>query len=321
MKGYFSSLAKQSGLRVSGQKTGSRFSPTKADSPFPAPLHRDETLMVQPPIGPTRIEKEAAPRPAQRADSPKLKRQDPSVGSRPPVVNKTMQEIVRDKEPRDTKDAVKIEMASQEALPLMNNRDDNDPVRAAVDIVSRDDGPGPEIIAVEQQNFVEQDPASTTSAGRPEKSESSQTAIPPAVGPPRFFAKTVEIIERGEADATEFGDILFQEVRQWVAGGPPEQDAPPSLPHPTETLTVREVPRIQPEPGTVVIRDSSFQERPVGPAALEEQNFNLSIGTISVIIEDPEKPAEPVRVVQNEQSQNTPTGTKREFSRLSRNYL
>jgi hypothetical protein len=321
MKGYFSSLAKQSGLRVSGHKSGPRFSSVVADNPLPAPLHREETLMVQPSIDPVRIENSVARRPTKKADSPKPDRQVPSVDIRSSALNKTVPEIVRDNEPANTKAPVKIEAGSQKTPPVMNNRDNNGPGQPAADIASPDNSPDPEIIAVEQQNFVEQHPASTIQIDRPEIPESSQTDAPPAIEPPRFFAKTVEIIERGDPDPAEFGDILFQEVRQWVAGGPPEREAPAHLAQATETLTVREATRTAPEPGTVVIRNSSFQERADGPAALEEQNFTLSIGTISVIIEDPEKPAEPVRIVQNEQSQNTLTSTKREFSRLSRNYL
>lgn len=322
MKGYFASLAKQSGLRVSGRKTGARPSPAAADGPVPAPLHRDETVMAPPPIETSRTENRAARgKPAQKADVPKKKSERPSVNAPIPVSSKHGPETVRDNEPGEPGTPAKIETISPEVPLLHDTRNIPDPISAAGKPVSGDDGASPEIIAVEQQKFVEQDTASAIPTDHPETTETSQSVTPQTVEQPRFFVKTAEIIERGETDTADIGSILFQEVREWVAGGPAETGTPAPAPPAMERVTVSEVTREQPEPGTIVIRDGDVHESAEERAPIEEQNFNLSIGTISVIIEDPEKPADPVRVVQNEQPQNAPAGAKREFSRLSRNYL
>lgn len=179
----------------------------------------------------------------------------------------------------------------------------------------------PRVTAVEHREFVEEEAASTISAEPPDEPDLHPTVITETVDRPRFFAKTAEIIEKGEAAPADISTILFQEVRQWVASGPSKTEPPAATPEALETLTVRDNLRKETEPGTVVIRERIEQERSSEPAALAEQNFDLSIGTISVIIEDPEKAPEPVRAIQNERSQNNSSGTKREFSRLSRNYL
>ena len=48
MKGYFSHLAKQSGLRFSGQAGSASFPPGR-EKTAPPPLHRDETVLIGPP--------------------------------------------------------------------------------------------------------------------------------------------------------------------------------------------------------------------------------------------------------------------------------
>ena len=321
MKGYFASLAKQSGLRVSGQKPGARVSSVRAEGVISKPLHREERVLVPPSIDDARTENKAAPRSMQKMDSPKRKSAGPSVEAQPPEFSKEPVKVIREEESGNRRELAKVEAASPDAPRLHDVRDIAEPRPATENRVSLEDNPIPEITVVEHREFVEQEGTPTVSAEPPDEPGPSPAVITETVERPRFFVKTAELIEKGEAGSEDIGNILFQEVRQWVAGGPSETDASTDLPEKLEALTVREVPRKETEPGTVVIRERIGQERTREPDALEEQNFDLSIGTISVIIEDPEKAPEPVQVIQNERSQNASTGTKREFSRLRRNYL
>lgn len=321
MKGYFASLAKQSGLHVSGQKPGALVSPAEGQDRISKPLHREETILVPPSVDDARIENAAAPRSPQKMDIPKGRGGGPSVETQPVMLREKAKKVLREEESDSKKGPAKVEAASPEVRLLHDIGDIAGPRTAIEDRISHDVDRVPEITVVEQQKFIEQEEASEISADIPAKPEPSQIVNPETVEQPRFFVKTAEIIERGEPGSAEINSILIEEVRQWVASGPAEPEAPAVLHQRPESLTVRDVPRRETGPGTVVIKERVDHESPGEPAAIEEQNFNLSIGTISVIIEEPEKPAEPLRVVQNERSQDTSSGVKREFSRLSRNYL
>lgn len=318
MKGYFASLAKQSGLRVSGRMPGGRVPPAPVD----APLHRDETVMVSPGES-VRMENATAPRPpVQNTKAIKSRSgRTPDAAPPPPLVRETLPEATREREVSETGIPPKIEPISPEVRGITESRKIADPVVPPVKAISNDDSVAPEIITIERQEFVEQEPVSAPPVERVEIPESSEQITPEKTGQARFFVKTAEIIERGEADTADIGGILFQEVRQWVTSGPSEPELPAHERPETEMLTVKEIVREKSEP-TIVIGETKTREMAETTAPLEEQNFNLSIGTISVIIEDAEKPVDPVRVIQGEGSQaaNT-TGSKRGFSRLSRNYL
>jgi hypothetical protein len=57
------------------------------------------------------------------------------------------------------------------------------------------------------------------------------------------------------------------------------------------------------------------------PPRVAEQTFDLSIGTISVVIEEAEKSPRPEPAPPAAGSQHGTQETKREYSRLSRHYL
>lgn len=324
MKGYFASLAKQSGLRVSGKKTGPGILPAQtADTA--SPLHREETVWISPrPLESARTDNA----PAQKT------RKTPHAGKRPV----TRQDDIPAAE---TKNAVNREEKLEGARETKNTEVGREPVKT--EIVSIDippvqsiparreatvehpfaAGEKPGDLALNEQKIVVEDVSKVITSPGPGAGEFAQITQTEPAEAPRFFVKTAEIIEKGEAAPADIGSILFQEVREWVSGGSAAEDSRPSpRPETVEILTASEVPMAAPEPGVVVVGRRMEPENPEGPPAIEEQSFNLSIGTISVIIEDTEKSPEPVQTVRTPQALNGSTSEpKREFSRLSRNYL
>jgi hypothetical protein len=86
-----------------------------------------------------------------------------------------------------------------------------------------------------------------------------------------FFEKTSEIIKGRQADPDEVRNIVLHEVQEWVAAVPDETAA---------------------EPETMSSDDIRFLTgvSPTSRDATGEEYFELSIGSISVIIEGDEKP-------------------------------
>lgn len=145
--------------------------------------------------------------------------------------------------------------------------------------------------------------------------------------PERFFEKTSEIIEGRQAEPDEVRTIVMREVQEWVAAAPVEATPEGEIMSSDDRLAEK------PKSASLMVRQSdpvvSIAEKPStaetkletenAPAA--EEHFELSIGTISVIIEGDEKPG-----VQNElpprPEQSRTTSTERAASSLlERSYL
>jgi hypothetical protein len=150
------------------------------------------------------------------------------------------------------------------------------------------------------------DPLDSHSAG-PVDGSSGRTP-----GSSEFFARTAEIVESGAPATQDRQTIVLREVHEWVASSPGTTSAERD-----ESAAGSEFVQPKPRPLAVsreyVEEDSPGQPRPV------EQSFELSIGTISVIVEKPEKPLLPDPPVPK------PANAAREpeprFSRLGRSYL
>lgn len=128
-----------------------------------------------------------------------------------------------------------------------------------------------------------------------------------------YFKQTSEILEKGAANPQEIQQILLREVQEWVSDAPTFDE--------TEIIETNEVSaKVSPlfEPEKSVVREVSAN-RQDARQDLEEQNFNLSIGTISIVIEDAEKPSAPQNVPPK--TVNESPKTERQFSRLRRHYL
>lgn len=130
----------------------------------------------------------------------------------------------------------------------------------------------------------------------------------------RYFTKTADLMGKEAPDPVRIREVLFREVWEWVADGPAleiagdtvlERDAPPGA-------AEGDIVAIQ---GTRSVESGEPAER-WEKEGIEEQSFNLSIGTISVIIEGGDSPP-PVNPINREHGRET----RPKSSRLRRNYL
>ena len=107
---------------------------------------------------------------------------------------------------------------------------------------------------------------------------------PKPLGEENYFGKTSGMLARPAADQAEIQRVFLQEVRAWVAA-PPElvtaeqtsEAAPQSAPAPLPTiLKPREEAAAEP-----------FRKVSVPTPTLAEQEFSVTIGNISVVVEQP----------------------------------
>jgi hypothetical protein len=156
----------------------------------------------------------------------------------------------------------------------------------------------------------------------PGRSKATVTVSPEPLEETRFFVRTAEIIEKGgDVAPQDIGSILMQEVREWVSAEPETEVGEKPQPLTPEIRVIKEASQIEREPGVRVIGEKTAQEFPRETAALEEQSFELSIGSISVVIEGDENPPAPVRTIQNNPGPSREPAAKRSYSRFGRNYL
>ncbi len=403
MKGYFSRLAKQSGLSFPGQRPATTSLSAGAAKGDPAPLHREETLMIPPPpplpraagpvsktagkiesgmtsetgmpekpkraatgseplpgislpgeapltaAGGLRSEIEPAPgeRPAEKSSEklPEKPAATEIVELREKLdVTVGKEKLVRKQDsgsgPKEDPRAVSLRADQGRKLPhLTTEKSEKSPAA----------GDGPEGIPVISQTVfippgapVEILPESEAEAAivpiaeeTIEISIAEETKAAEQANRQKYFSRTAEIIERPEPDAAGLQNILFQELREWAAAGSPADPTLPARDTAAAAVTVaeqqelglaahREIFQMEREPAIVSIKEKETFENDGGSgesSGLAEQSFDLSIGTINVIIEDTAPLPAPERHARNESVQNNSSQTKREYSRLSRNYL
>ncbi len=141
----------------------------------------------------------------------------------------------------------------------------------------------------------------------------ARNAAEPVIESKQFFARTAAILGHEETVTPELQAIVLREVQEWVAAAPLEP--PPAQAAPRTRATEVKVARPH-APGVVTIRESAPPPEQAQPI---EQNFDLSIGTINVTIEESEKPRLPEP--RTRQADQTARDDESRFSRLSRSYL
>lgn len=309
MSGYFSRIARQGGARINGGDE-SRGHPAKArtDSHL-LPIDSEETLLVQPsstvdPVVPQVIVRDSdavIPHPPRQrrstkhttsaTDSTPEDRRIESVPNLPPEPVQDAVSVINPTVPRDLTRALKKPEA-----PTPNN------VQAVEKQLRPDDGP--------------QTASSSTRVEDPTEPKPVEK---------KFFKRTAEIVEGQITEPAEVHTILLREVQEWIAAaetGSTEVSAGarefanplPDDPRPSE-----------PRPGVVRIvegrRSKTAPEvvQEVSTATLSEQNLDLSIGSISVIVEGEERPPQstPAPTARQPGASETPRRT----SSLSRHYL
>ena len=165
----------------------------------------------------------------------------------------------------------------------------------------------------------------------PSRAVSTEPEAPEKQPEKHYFTRTAEIIGGRVAEPVEVQTILLREVQEWAAAGTGSAAAEgtavdksvESVAFSSETFETKEVVRIaEPEAGVVRIGEKRLPASvPQEALRIEEQRFDLSIGTISVVIEGDERAPQPTPAARTESGSRCERQATRQFSRLSRNYL
>ena len=315
--GYFSSIARHSGVRISGERAAAPVVRVAA----PEPLDIEETVIVAPPLE-TGVRSadpplpQAAPADAARERAAQHKPQVAATRSTP-------QAVAAAPPPASAPAATD----QSKILPPAETTDTAHTIVPPQVSPMTAEPPSPVIVE------------HTRSVVRPQESAIVQErsapvpvilSTPPAdtPSPPRYFARTAELVAGRDADPAALQTIVFREVQEWVAAGQDtSRDA--AVLESASARDVRpadEIPLADPpEAGAVRIAarrgvNRSGEAAVTPPLQIEEQRFELSIGTISVVVEGDQpvtpRPAVPPRAGRDSQP-NTPPRS----SRLSRHYL
>ena len=323
MKGYFSKLAHQTGLRFSGkgQKLPPPGAARKTAESFP--LHREETILVapdfskkeSPPSPPKTFNSENSPK---TAESNQLQMTAPErfVSERPQISNKAQIE-----------DSVSTNFHEVKSETVNFSASDISKEKTAEPEHTFTGENQSEFSPIEETIFINQEKSGSmenSAPKHPKTSETPQIPTPEKLSQTEYFKQTAEFLEKGATDEIEIGQILLREVQQWAADSPalPEIDEIKETPsRKIVQESAKDAVKILPlEREAVVIREQ-FAAKNEDVQILQEQNFSLSIGTISIVLEDAEKPAPTADLKSKPKNQNTQRTDERRGSRLSRYYL
>jgi hypothetical protein len=301
MSGYFSRIARQGGARIGGD-VGPRPGTPAVNTQLP--IDHEETVMVPP-----------------RASS-----DVPAPRQLKPNVDATVQDQTRgQKMAKQSTSAIDpaTEISPAEAkrpTPLEPNRAEVKLIEPVSTQDSSHASPTPQEKKIETLKPIESAkkiPAPPRTAETPPQKSTEK----------KFFEKTVEIVEGQTAEPAEVHTILLREVQEWIAAG---QTTPDEVTAGVTDFTAEPIPEtslpIEREPGVVRIVEGRRSKaaapelvQEVSMTDLREQNFELSIGSISVVVEGDERPPTPApaQVATQPAARETPRRT----SRLSRHYL
>jgi hypothetical protein len=327
MKGYFSRIAKQSGIRFSEQRAGKP--PTPAGEPVAeslSPLHREETFVIPSPLQGKKLGGALETRRAVKPEVSQKHETAANIVTEKKLKSETSQDtsIRTVHYPAEEPDLKERHMVSAQT----ENNEDQSTVKSDVSVSG--DKPTAGLSVSKQTVFMEsgrrdgtiQQSGQALAAELAERDavKPSEHFSDPDTESKNYFSKTAEIIEKGEAGTTEIQKILLQEVQEWVAASPVSFDIlDEKVKKPQGAIVRKEV--AQPEEPHVVAVRGKVQPENTERSEFAEQTFDLSIGTITVVIEDSEKSRQPEPPPQTAHNQNSGRETKREFSRLSRNYI
>lgn len=318
MNGYFSRIAKHSGLRFSEPGGGARAGGKKPGSPLPASLGIEETVFVRQADAAESIV--GSPEQKPERNSQTAEQRMPKMSAR-----KNQDPAIRENVPDRRTEESALEHERKEVRTESSRPGEREKRAQTI----REEKVPAESIATGEMRIVGQ--TVFADAGLP---EAEAQAVPaPAVeaepfektGKKQYFTKTAEVIEQGDLSVAEIQNIVFREVQEWAAASPTRTDMRDVRAAETSgNIVTQKIVRPVPERGVVPSSDETPMER-AGSAetsGLEEQSLNLSIGTISVVIEEAKKPVQQTELrSQHQGNQHTRQVPGRQFSRLSRNYL
>jgi hypothetical protein len=302
MSGYFSRIARQGGARIAGDG-GPRSSTRAANTPL-APIDHEETVMVP-------------PRASSDVPAPKQLKRNVTE-----IQDQTRGEKMAKQSPSTIVPATEISPAeTKRPAPLEPDREEVKLIEPAATRQSSHLPPSPvpeekKIETLKPIESAKKIPAHPRNAETPPQKSTEK----------KFFEKTVEIVEGQTAEPAEVHTILLREVQEWIAAG---QTAPDEVMAGVTDFAAEPMPETslpsEREPGVVrIVEGRRAKAAPelvqeVSMTDFREQNFELSIGSISVVVEGDERPPAPAPV--QVAAQPAARETSRRTSRLSRHYL
>ena len=301
MSGYFSRIARQGGARIAGAGGPRPKAPTANTESHFLPIDHEETVMVLP-----------------RASSgvPASKLAQPNA-----VEDHTRAQKVAKQSTSAIEPATEISPAEAKRPTLL------EPIREEVKLIEPEatwdfshvpPSPTPEGKKIETLKQIE---SAKEISARPRTAETP----PEKSTEKKFFERTVEIVEGQTAEPAEVHTILLREVQEWIAAG---QTAPDEVTAGVADFAAEPIPDTslpsEREPGVVRIAERRAKPSPelvqeVSMTDFREQNFELSIGSISVVVEADERPPAPAPAPLA--AQPAARETPRTMPRLSRHYL
>lgn len=309
MSGYFSRVARQGGAHIHGGGESRGHSAKARTDSHLLPIDSEETLLVQPsptvdPAVPGAIVKDSD---AVIPNQPRQRRSTKRTTSATDATTEDQRiESARNLPPEPVQDAVSF--IKPEAF------------RDLTGALTKPEAPTPENVRDVEKQLVPDDSPQTASW-----STRVEDTTEPKPVEKKFFKRTAEIVEGQTAEPAEVHTILLREVQEWIAAAETGPDEVIPDVRDFEDLLPDDPPPSERQPGVVRIVDSRrskaapevFQE--VSTATLSEQNLELSIGSISVIVEGEERQPQPAPAPTAPQpgASETPQRT----SSLSRHYL
>lgn len=316
MKGYLSRIASQSGLRIPEPRAAA-LAPRAADRDAdPVALGIEQRIMVAPeaPEPPNAPVSRITPSP-ERLDSEASEKRNPvraqESPSLAPTGPKRLAENPSLQDATDTADTARARVTFAATVPGA----------AVTRIVGHLAEP-----VVDASVFREPVPPVSV-FGPPRNSDAQRSAVlgttNPAhdagstAAPKQFFARTAELLTGEGAAPADSQTILLREVQEWIAATaiePPVAHAAPAMPESTRVTRASRPPA----PEATVIRERRHADEPARQQPLE-QRFELSIGSIDVTIEEPERPRAPEP--RPARAEKSAPAEERRHPRLSRGYL
>jgi len=162
------------------------------------------------------------------------------------------------------------------------------------------------------------------------RSKDCVTAVSSEQQTEKHFRRTAEILDGGSVERADVQTVLLREIQEWIAAEPEASEKSEVGEKGKQASLTRMQQEVAPpwesEPGVVRIAGADRpecrpRERPMKTIPdIQEQVLDLSIGTISVVIEDDKKPPQLAPVRRSDSGQDK-RESRRSLSRLSRNYL
>ena len=295
MKGYFSRIARQSGLRIAGQQTAQAEGARPPLAPT-APLEREEVVMLPP----------------SHDQNQTLSRRTPEEGS-----------VIHGQGSMNTGSTGEVtsqgSTARLGALPAEDTAGSDPIVHGEGSTSGQSLPPGSTVTGQTARTAQEAGEAQVDYAGELH-SEHLRKA-----DEKEFFSTTAEIIAGRQVERSEAQSVVIREIQEWIASGSSspliagsgDENAPFVEPshRSTDTDIAAGVIRIldEKEPGHAAeSRDARTA------SSVEESTFDLSIGSVTVVIE-----GEPASHVPPQQParRSEHAAERKTYPRLRRSYL